>query len=304
MAIKWTIEYASGESSSTTGKTFPTDGANGSTTAAWLQCIGPGTVVAVCEGGQVFTRHAVGGEVYKGSFTALTSTTCQYLVMGNGPPPPAIPQGTTAAGVTIADAGSFTAATTTEAALQEIYQDLKSNLEIIHLRPAEFTLLADGTPLAVWASATTTTPGLYSDGAKAFGIRWNNDAAPAAVIASFQIPPEVDVTADAVVHIRAAKTSATNNAGNTPTFVVTAANQVDGALYDADTNFGGTSSAMLPAATAKTIQNVTRTLALADLAAYPASVSLSVKPTAGTLDTDDLVLFDVYLVCKRKLRTS
>ena len=47
--------------------------------------------------------------------------------------------------------------------------------------------------------------------------------------------------------------TATNNAGNTTTITAIAANQVDGALYDADTNFGGVSSALLPAATAKTI---------------------------------------------------
>lgn len=197
-----------------------------------------------------------------------------------------------------------TAATTPQEALEELYTDALSGLEIIRIGPMNFTQLVDGTPLPVFADGASTIAGIYSDGAKVVGVRWNNDAAPAAIVASIQIPPQVDVTANAVLHIRAAKTGATNNAGNTPTFVVTATNQVDGALYDADANFGGTSSAMVANATAKTIQNVTRALALADLAAYPASVSISIKPTAGTLDTDDLVLLDAYLVCKRKLRTS
>lgn len=88
MSNTWCIEYASGESSATAGKTFPKESDGTTTFAKWFQCDGAGTVVAVCEGGQVFTRHASGGEVYKGSFTSLTSTTCTYVVMGNGPPPP------------------------------------------------------------------------------------------------------------------------------------------------------------------------------------------------------------------------
>lgn len=88
MSNIWNIEYASGESSGTVGKTFPRDPDGTSTTAKWFQCVGPGTVVAPCEGStQVLTAHVSGGEIIKGSFTSLTSTTCTYLRMGNGPPP-------------------------------------------------------------------------------------------------------------------------------------------------------------------------------------------------------------------------
>lgn len=294
----WSHEYASGESSSTFA--FPSD-------AQWVQAIGPGTIVLVMAGGVVFTRHCVGGEVYPGRFLSLTSTTCAYLVVGNaGVLPPAVSPSGTAAGVTVADVGGFFTGTTAEAVLAEIGQSLESALGVIPLPPpATWSLLADGAPMAVWSNATTTTPGTYSDGAKIGGsARWNNDAAPAAIVTKFDVPPDMDITANAVVHFRVAKTGATNNAGNTTTITAIAANQVDGALYDADTNFGGVSSALLPAATAKTIQNLTLTLALADLAAYPASVTLSAKPTAGTLDTDDLVFLDAYVVYKKKLLTS
>ena len=81
-------------------------------------------------------------------------------------------------------------------------------------------------------------------------------------------------------------------------------NQVDAALYDADSDYGGASSAILPAATAKTIQNVTRTLALANLAAFPASATITIKPTAGTLDTDDLIFIGAYILYKKKILTS
>lgn len=110
MATIWNIEYANGESSSTAGKTFPNDNAGNKTVAAWLQCFGAGTVVAVCEGGQVFTRHASGGEIYKGSFTALTSTTCQYVVMGNGAAPPPVVTGSQSATASAAGAVALSVA--------------------------------------------------------------------------------------------------------------------------------------------------------------------------------------------------
>lgn len=293
----WSHQYTSGQSSSTFA--FPSD-------AQWFQAVGPGTVVLEMAGGVTFTRTCVGGEVYPGTYLSLTSTTCTYVVLGNGPIPPAVSPSGTAAGVTVADVGGFFTGTTAEAVLAEIGQSLESALGVIPLPPpATWSLLADGAPMAVWSNATTTTPGTYSDGAKIGGsARWNNDAAPAAIVTKFDVPPDMDITANAVVHFRVAKTGATNNAGNTTTITAIAANQVDGALYDADTNFGGVSSALLPAATAKTIQNLTLTLALADLAAYPASVTLSAKPTAGTLDTDDLVFLDAYVVYKKKLLTS
>lgn len=293
----WSHEYTSGQSS--TDFAFPSD-------AEWFQAVGPGTVVLVMPGGVTFTRHCVGGEVYPGTYESLTSTTCTYVVLGNGPIPGVVPPTGTAAGVTVADAGSFFTGTQVEAVLQEIGQSLETAVGVIPLPPpATWSLLADGAPMAVWANGATSTPGTWSDGAKIGGAaRWNNDATPAAIVTKFDVPPDMDITANAVVHFRVAKTGATNNAGNTTTITAIAANQVDGALYDADSDFGGVSSALLPAATAKTIQNLTLTLALANLAAYPASVTLSAKPTAGTLDTDDLVFLDAYVVYKKKLQTS
>ena len=294
----WSHEYTSGQSS--TDFPFPSD-------AQWIQAVGPGTIVLEMADGVTFTRHCVGGEVYPGRFLSLTSTSCTYLVAGNaGVIPPAISPSGTAAGVTVVDAADYFTGTTAEAVLAEIGQSLESALGVIPLAPpSTWSNLATGAPLVVFADGTTTVPGSYSDGAKIGGaVRWNNDAAPAAVITKFDVPPDMDITENAVVHFRVAKTGATNNAGNTTTITAIAANQVDGALFDADTNFGGVSSALLPAATAKTIQNLTLTLALADLAAYPASVTLSAKPTAGTLDTDDLVFVKAYVVYKKKLQTS
>ncbi len=205
--------------------------------------------------------------------------------------------------VAIEDASAFTTAANVEAALAELYQEAKSTLGVIPLAPSTFYLLT-GAPLAIFANGTTTVPGSAFEDSKCFGVRWNNDAAPAAITRAFQIPSDMDITANPVVHVRAAKIGATNDAGNTTTFAVGLFNQVDAATYGADTDFGGASSALTPNATTKTIQNMTRTITASDLAAYPASVTITLKPTAGTLDTDDLLLVDVYVVYKRKLRTS
>lgn len=86
MATTWCAEYATGVTVATGG--FPKTPAGTSTLAAWVQAVGPGTIVLSCEGGAVFTRHCNGGEIYCGSFTALTTNGCQYVVMGNGAPPP------------------------------------------------------------------------------------------------------------------------------------------------------------------------------------------------------------------------
>jgi hypothetical protein len=248
----------------------------------WVQVVALGDVVMVAENGAAVTYPAVpAGDVLHGPFNGFTSTTSSGLRLGDGPPPEP----------------------SSVLALGELYTNARSAQGIIALPASSFYLLT-GAPLAIFANGASTVPGSSFDGSKSFGIRWNNDAAPAAITSGFLIPPDMDITANATLHIRAAKTGATNNAGNTPTFAVGLFNQVDGALYDAGTDYGGTSSAMLPAATAKTIQNVTLTLALADLAAHPASVTITIKPTAATLDTDDLILVDAYVVYRKKLLAS
>ena len=91
----WSHQYTSGQSS--TDFAFPSD-------AQWFQAVGPGTVVLEMAGGVTFTRTCVGGEVYPGTYLSLTSTTCTYVVLGNGPIPPAVAPGVNAA--TAAVAGS------------------------------------------------------------------------------------------------------------------------------------------------------------------------------------------------------
>ena len=202
------------------------------------------------------------------------------------------------------DAGGFTAATTHEAQLQEIYQDLKTSKLIVPVRLFG-GILAAGTPMAAFADNASSNPGVTLANSKALGLRWNNNATQTAVWAEpIEIPYEADVSADATLRILCSKVGAT--VGDATTFTITAFAGTVGQLHDADADFGGTSSAITGDAATKTIQQSTLTLAAANLAALaaPAFLSLSIKPSDGTLGTDDVIVHAVFIEFKRKLRTS
>ena len=204
----------------------------------------------------------------------------------------------------IQDAGAFTSAATVEAALAEIYQDLETAKLIVPVRLFG-AVLAAGTPLAAFADNASSNPGVTLVNSKALGVRWNNNASQTAVWAEpIEIPYEADVSADATLRILCSKVGAT--VGDATTFTVTAFAGTVGQLHDADADFGGTSSAITGNATSKTVQQSTLTLTAANLAALaaPAFLSLSIKPTDGTLGTDDVVVHAVVVEFKRKLRTS
>ncbi len=208
---------------------------------------------------------------------------------------------TTAATVSIADAGNFTATATVEAALQELYQTNASIQKVIQIPITAFINIA-GTQLTVFADGASDQPGFELTGSEALNIRWNNHAAPLAVMSSFLVPNDADITANMTMKFLAAKTGAT--VGDAVTFTVTALNQVVGALYDADANYGGVSSAMTGDANTKTVQVESLTLALANLPAAGSNVTFTLKPTGATLGTDDLHLYQVWIEYKGKNLTS
>jgi len=259
------------------GTTLPTDGSAG---------YAPGCVFIKTNGSGGTLRYLNEGSATSSSFKAMPSA------------------GTSGAGVVgILDTSGFTAQTTVEGALAEIYQDALSTKAFINV-PLVGAILAAGTPMAAWAdNAGASAPGITLANSKAVGLRWNNQGTQTAVwLNPIAIPADFDITANAVVNVLASKTGATS--GDATTFTITAFNNTSGALHDADSDFGGATSAMTGAATAKTIQKVTLTLALADLAANPNAISMSIKPTDGTLGTDDVIVHAVYIEYKRKARTS
>lgn len=157
--------------------------------------------------------------------------------------------------------------------------------------------LAAGTPLAAFADGATDVPGLVLDNSEAQGVRWNNHAAPLAVWGDFVAPRDRRPGTDITLHIECSKTGAT--VGDATTFTVSAFANVVGALRDADADFGGASGAIVGDATSKTVQKVTRTLASADIPAAGTKVSLSIKPTAGLLGTDDITMQRVYITYEK-----
>jgi hypothetical protein len=198
------------------------------------------------------------------------------------------------------DAGGFTAAADVDAALDELYQHGIST-RTSHLPVGTF-YLATGAPLAIFAGGASAVPGTEYNNSKGLAIRWNNNGTHDQVISTWVVPDDCDVTANITLTILASKSGAT--VGDATTFIVTAYNQVVGALADADANYGGTTSAMTGDATAKTVQAVTLTLALADLPAIGSVITIGIDPTSATLGTDDVSIHAVLLTYTSLLRTS
>lgn len=208
---------------------------------------------------------------------------------------------TTAATVSIADAGTFTAAATVEAALQEIYQHILSAQSQIQIPIFAFAE-ASGVALAQFANAADPTPGFSLDNSEALGIRWNNHANPDPIGCTIAMPQDLDDTADIIVHFLASKSGAT--LADAVTFTCQAFFQTVGALHDADADAGGASSAMTGDSAAKTVQEETLTIAAADVPASPSCLTLTIQPTDGLLGTDDVTLHAVWIEYTKKILTA
>jgi hypothetical protein len=74
--------------------------------------------------------------------------------------------------------------------------------------------------------------------------------------------------------------------------------QTAAAAYDADADAGGTTTAVSAVAT-KVVQEVTLTIAAADVPAGPCVLNISLVPTAA-LDADDLNLHALWVTFTRK----
>lgn len=164
--------------------------------------------------------------------------------------------------------------------------------------PVYPSMLAAGTPMAAFADNAASAPGVTLVDSEGMGIRWNNAASQVAVWTRFTMPIDIDTSKPAILELFASKTGATD--ADDTTFTITAFNNAKDALHDADANYGGATSAMVGTATAKTVQRLTLTLAAADLGQPGEPVSLSFKPTDGTLGTDDVSLYGVNLRYTRK----
>jgi len=168
----------------------------------------------------------------------------------------------------------------------------------IHHKPVPLgSWRAAGVALSAFADGASDVPGFAVDNSEAIGIRWNNHAAPLPVFTGVSVPKDRQPNTDMKLRFLAHKSGAT--VGDAVTFTVAAFFQVDGALHDADATAGGASTAMVGDATAKMSQECTRTLAAADIPnateATPACLTMSYKPTDGTLGTDDVTVVSIEL---------
>lgn len=136
------------------------------------------------------------------------------------------------------------------------------------------------------AFVANTTDGMDPT-AESIGFRFNNTST-AALSLSAPIPEDMDPAADMVVHIIGYRVGA---ADTNAVLTVGAFFRVAGAAFNNDTTAGGSSSAFDGATTVITDETVT--LAAANVEAGPGSILLTIAPDA-TLDTDDLVVLEVY----------
>ena len=151
---------------------------------------------------------------------------------------------------------------------------------------------ADGDPIVKFVDASAATFGLNLADSKNLNMRWNNDGTPGTMLGEFTVPADADVTKDILLKFMCSKSGAT--IGDATTIDVEAFNQVNGALHDADSDYGSTSDALTGDATAKTLDVIFVTLAAAGLPAAGSKVTISVTPHAGLLGTDDLLISRIW----------
>ncbi len=156
----------------------------------------------------------------------------------------------------------------------------------------------DGDPLAKFVNGASAVPGFNLTDSEALTIRWNNNATLNAILTSLALPSDVDASQPMSLEMIVSKSGAT--VGDATTMLVAAYLLSIGDLDDADTNAGGTSGALTPAAPAKTTQLLTVPISAANNPTGVRMMTLTIKPTDGTLGTDDLSLLAVGLRYSRK----
>lgn len=162
--------------------------------------------------------------------------------------------------------------------------------------------LATGALLAVFANGASSVPGTEVTDAKTRVIRWNNHATPGAIVVGCAKPQDLDEGANVVAHYLVSKVGAT--LADATTITMTAYEQNVAALHDFDADFGGATGAVTGDAASKTVTELTRALAHANVSGPPGAWTFGVKPTDGTLGTDDFLLHRMWLEYKRLPRTA
>jgi Uncharacterized conserved protein (DUF2190) len=188
---------------------------------------------------------------------------------------------TTAATVSVADAGGLIAAATVEAAFAEVFTHIQSAQKTVVVPLGQLTL-EDGTVVTKFADGASATPGFSQESNKEVVLRWNNHASPTAVAFSVPLPQDLDPASNVVIHALALMSGSTDS----PDLVTEAyfgAADTDCAGTDDEVD-GGTS-----------LTEYTCTLLATDVPTLPSVLTVVFGPKAGELGTDDLLLYAVWL---------
>lgn len=194
--------------------------------------------------------------------------------------------------VGIEDAGTFTAETDVEAALQELYQNALTTQEALLIPLYAFReVSATGDVGNIAANggvlASDTTPVQRGDANNSAEIFWaTGNADPIGY--STSLPPDLDDTANVLLELEV-------SSGTTNEATIDVATSWDGGAEVTDSaSDSGTNSA--------TPHTVTATVAAADV---PASAKrLTIRLTPPTHATDTISLYSARILYKRKLLTS
>lgn len=195
---------------------------------------------------------------------------------------------TTAATISIADAGGFTSETDVEAALAEIYQDL---LSVQHCIPIPLmTLMESDATNVVDYLGKATTPILdmkNGDTDSVMTVTWA-DADQDAIIMQAILPPDFTPGSDLVLHVRAAM----QDTNDTPVL------DIDTYFNEGDTKVSDAVAAITGTAYAEYIA----TIAAADIPAGAQTVTIELTPAAHA--NDEIYVTALWLEYTRTILTS
>lgn len=199
-------------------------------------------------------------------------------------------ESTVAGDITIADAGAFTAETTVEGALQEIYQDLKTTQATIPV-PLGAISMEDGTVLTKQA---TTVAGIaqLADKEQVILIPVNCSSGESLGF-TIPVPQDLDHTADITIHVMAGKDGALD------------ALTLDCEVYPcavgdtANADIQDTAAQALTQAAAE----LTFTCGLDGVLAAPGTLSV-VLALGGTNDGDAVYIYGAWIEYKKKVLTA
>lgn len=194
---------------------------------------------------------------------------------------------TTAATVSIADAGGFTSAATSEAALQEIYQHLLSIQNPLPL-PLTSWMIGDGTNTVSFGGPATDPILDLTNGDTDSALRFTWAAASVVPVNNqIPLPPRLDVTQDLLIKLYTAKDADANT--------VTIAS-------DCYFNVGDTKIEDITGTIAAAAGETTITIAAADIPAGALFINIELTPSAHAGDA--LYLYNTQIEWAGALLTS